>query len=214
MTRLFWNAPSERRFETGLDRGALYPKAGGPGVPWNGLIAVDEEGAEGVTPYYADGRPTLYLPRPKEFQATLRAYTYPDEFAPMTGFAEPTDGLLLDSQMSEQFDLSYRTLVGDGLTGTSGAYKIHLVYNAVATPQAISHNTVSADVGVAEFSWTINAVPIRVDGYRATAHIVINSRSVPLSKLQQIEDILYGTPSSAPMIPSPSTLLSILSPPL
>lgn len=211
MARLSWNAPSERIFETGLDRGVLYPKNGTRPVVWNGLTSVDEEGAETASSYYIDGRPFLYLPKPKEFEATIRAYTYPDEFAPMMGLAEAADGMFLDSQMSDSFDLSYRTIVGDGVDGLKRGYKIHLIYNAVVSPQSVAYESLSSDVNPVEFSWTIQAVPIRVDGYRATAHVVIDTRNMEQDKLDQIEAFLYGTPTSDPVMPHPQVIFDILS---
>ena len=52
MSRLVWDKVGERFYETGLDRGVLYPMGTGgtsdKGVAWNGLTAVNESpsGAE------------------------------------------------------------------------------------------------------------------------------------------------------------------------
>src|SRR6476620_3694188 len=96
--RLSWNALGSRLYEVGLDRGVLYLNDG-RAIPWNGLTGVDESGADSAAAYYIDGRPFLHLPKPKEFVATLTAYTYPDEFASVMGVVEATDGMFLDSQM-------------------------------------------------------------------------------------------------------------------
>ena len=60
MFNIEWDQVSERLFETGTDRGVLYPfnktsKAYDKGVAWNGLTGVTEtpSGAE-PTPLYAD----------------------------------------------------------------------------------------------------------------------------------------------------------------
>lgn len=47
MSRLFWDAPGSRVFETGIDRVVLYlynPNSGlyDYGIPWNGVIQINE----------------------------------------------------------------------------------------------------------------------------------------------------------------------------
>lgn len=208
--KITWNDPTARYFETGLDRGVLYPK-GGPAVPWNGLTGVDEKGGDGSTAYYVDGRPFLFLPKPKEFQATLTAYTYPDEFAPMMGLVEAADGVYLDSQQADSFDLSYRTLIGNAVAGEQIGYKIHLIYNATVVPQDASFGTASDSVNPTEFSWEIQAVPVPVSGYRATAHVTIDTRHMDSARLAEVENMLYGTPSLLDGLPPPQTILDTLS---
>ena len=47
MPKLVWDQTGEKRYETGVDRGVLYPKdtsgAYPSGVAWNGLTKVSEE---------------------------------------------------------------------------------------------------------------------------------------------------------------------------
>src|SRR3954463_13880512 len=100
MSRVVWSNERDRLFETGLDRGVLYPKTT-EAVPWNGLTSVDQDGGGSVSEYYIDGRPFLYAPKPKEYTASLKAYTYPDEFSNAMGVEEVTDGMFLDSQIGE-----------------------------------------------------------------------------------------------------------------
>lgn len=210
MTRLRWAQTEDRLFETGLDRGVLYPKAD-VAVPWNGLTSVDENGGESATAFYVDGRPFLWLPKPKEFSATLKAYTYPDEFSKIMGVTEAADGMYLDSQMGDSFNLSYRTLIGNAIDGTQFGYKIHIVYNATVAPTAASYSTLSQSVNPTEFSWEIQAVPVPVPGYRATAHIIIDTRHIDPIKLHNLEAMLYGTGNSDPFIPEATVILDMLS---
>ena len=67
MTALVWDADGSRLYETGVDRGVLYPRdpstgAYGTGVAWNGLTNVTESpsGAE-ETALYADNSNYLSL---------------------------------------------------------------------------------------------------------------------------------------------------------
>lgn len=179
-------------------------------VPWNGLTSVDEEGADSAVSYYIDGRPFLYLPRIKEYKATIKAYTYPDEFSEVMGVSEIADGMYLDSQMGESFDLCYRTLVGNGTEGLDHGYKIHLVYNAVVSPKALSYSSISNSINPVEFEWEIQAVPTKVEGFRPTAHVIIDTRHLDPSKVQAVENLLYGSDSSIAHMPSPETIFDIL----
>lgn len=208
--RLVWNKIVDRQIETGLDRGVLYPK-NGSAVVWNGLIAVDEEGGDKATEYYIDGRPFLYFPKPKEFSATLRAYMYPDEFSALIGEVEIADGMYIDSQVGDAFGLSYRTKIVDGINGENAGYKIHLIYNATVSQSAKSYSVIGNEINPVEFEWGIQAVPVKVDGYRPTAHITIDTRHMDSIRLGEIEDILYGTSEEGAHLPSPQTIFDLLS---
>jgi len=208
--QLQWGRIEERQIEAGLDRGVLYPK-NGSAVVWNGLTSVEEEGGEGTAEYYVDGRPFLYLPKPKEFKATLNAYTYPDAFSAIVGELEVADGMYLDSQMGDSFDLSYRTRIADSLRGSDAGYKIHLIYNATVVPSAKTYGTIGSDINPVEFSWGIQAVPVNVTGYRPTAHITIDTRHMDAERLGEIEDLLYGTAQVAPRMPNPQIIFDLLS---
>lgn len=180
-------------------------------VPWVGLTGVEEKGGDGAAAYYIDGRPFLFLPKPKEYQSTLKAFTYPDAFAQIMGITEVADGMYLDSQPGEAFDLSYRTLVGNATQGVDHGYKIHLVYNAVVTPQSLSYDTLGNSINPVEFSWDIQAVPVRVEGFRPTAHIIIDTRHMDPAKIAAIEGFIYGDEDHVPNMPTPQVIFDLLS---
>lgn len=209
-TRLRWSNIANRRAEIGIDRGVLYPKVE-DAVVWDGLSSVDEAGGDSAVEYYIDGRPFLYFAKPKEFKASIKAYTYPDAFAKLVGEYEIADGLYLDSQVGDLFDLSYRTRIVDGIQGENAGYKIHLIYNATVVPSAKSYETLGGDINPVEFSWDIQAVPVRVDGYRPTAHVVIDTRHMDQTRLAEIEAMLYGTVDIVPSMPDPQVIFDMLS---
>lgn len=211
MTRLRWDQNDDRIFQVGLDRGVLYPPNDAPAVPWNGLVAVEESGGQDSTAFYVDGRPFLFLPKPKEFTANLKAYTYPDEFMAVMGEVEAADGMFLDSQQHDSFGLSYRTLIGNATEGEKVGYKIHLIYNATVQAPNRSYETLSDSVNPMEFEWEIQAVPVAVPGYRATAHITIDTRNADADKLLKLEAMLYGTGNSNGFLPPPVEILDMLS---
>lgn len=207
MTRLVWHKSEDRWFETGLDRGVLYPK-NAPAVPWNGLMSLEESSGEAAVVYYQDGRPFLHVPPPKEFSGTLTAFTYPEAFSLIMGEVEAVDGMFVDSQQIDSFDLSYRTIV-QGAIGEP-YYKIHLVYNVTAVPSSRNNVTISDSITPQEFAWEIQAVPVQIAGYRPSAHIVISTQYMSDDDVAEIEALLYGDSENAASMPDAQTLLDLL----
>lgn len=216
MTKLVWDAPGERIFETGVDRGVLY--VNGVAVAWSGLVSVSETSVGGEsTPYYLDGVKYLNLLSDTEFTATIEAFTYPDEFAQCDGTIEFDNGLFVTDQDREPFGLSYRSLIGNDIDGVEHGYKIHLVYGALASPSPVSHTTLNESPGAEIFSWSISTTPETAEGFRPTAHYIIDSRKMSPEHLEYLEDILYGRDGTAPLvaqIPSLADLLLLVSSPL
>lgn len=209
MTQLTWNAVGERTFETGVDRGVLYVK-GMEGVAWNGLISVSESSSGGeITPYHIDGIKYLDHVANEEFEATIEAYTYPEEFAQCDGTVPVGNGLFATKQRKKSFGLSYRTKVGNDVYSVDHAYKIHLVYGATASPSELVSNTISDEIEPLNFTWDIVTKPPDFTGYKPTSHFVIDSRETPSELLKDIERILYGSDDSAPRLPSAMELLFI-----
>ena len=91
--KIRWDQIGERKFETGVSNGVLYPGDGSGGykggVAWNGLTNVQESpsGAE-PNPIYADNIKYLNLMSAEEYAATIEAYMAPDEFAECDGSKE------------------------------------------------------------------------------------------------------------------------------
>lgn len=197
MFKLVWDKTGERLYETGVDRGVLYPIASGAyskGVAWNGLTGVTESpsGAE-ATALYADNIKYLNLLSTEEFGATIEAYTYPDEFAECDGSASLTTGVSIGQQPRKVFGFSYRTVLGSDSEGSAHGYKIHLIYGATAAPSEKAYATVNDSPEAITFSWEVSTTPVNVTGFKPTASIVIDSTKCDAAKLKAFEDILYGT---------------------
>lgn len=209
MTRLSWAAVGERFYEIGVDRGVLYVD-NQEGVAWTGLTSVVEHPSGGSPrPFYIDGVKYLNLPSSEEFEATINAFTYPDEFASCDGTARFHRGLFITQQPRKSFGLSYRTKVGNDLAGTDYGYKIHIVYNALAAPSQRANNTISDSTNPSDFSWDITTRPPAMTGYKQTAHVMVDSRSTNPATISAIEDILYGTDSNSARIPTLTELIDV-----
>lgn len=197
MPKLVWDKTDERIFETGVNKGVLYPfntqtKQYDNGVVWNGLTGVTESpsGAE-ATPLYADNIKYLNLLSAEEFGATVEAYTYPDEFAECNGEAALAAGVVAGQQKRKTFGMSYQTKVGNADDPEAG-YKIHLIYGAKAAPSEKAYATVNDSPEAITFSWELSTTPVDVPNLKPTASLVIDSTKVDATKLAELEDILYG----------------------
>lgn len=211
MSALVWGSFGERFFETGIDRGVLYPSLG-PGIPWNGLTSVSESPNGGQpTPFYADGFKYLNLASAEEFVATIEAFSAPPEFAECDGTLGILNGLFITQQPRKQFGLSYRTRVGNDIDSTDHGYKLHLVYNALAAPSARDNRSLSNSPEAITLSWQITTLPPEISGYRPSAHFVVDSRQTPLELMSTVEGLLYGSDSNDPFLPSVSVLMELFS---
>ena len=214
MSKLVWDKAGERYYETGVNKGVLYPQEAGAypkGVAWNGLTAVTESpsGAE-ATPLYADNIKYLNLMSAEEFGATIEAYTYPVEFGVCNGEAELTTGVAIGQQTRKAFGLSYQTRIGNDTDATDHGYKIHLIYGALAAPSEKAYATINDSPEAITFSWEVTTTPVEVEGFKPTATLVIDSTKVAAEKLAALEAVLYGSESEEARLPLPSEVLTLV----
>lgn len=209
MSRIVWSSVGERYYEAGVDRGVLYI-LGSNGVVWNGLTSVSESPSGGdAKSYYLDGIKYLNRSRSTEFDATIEAYMYPDEFAQCDGTTRVLNGLSVTQQSRKSFGLSYRTKIGNDVDGLNHAYKIHLIYNVLASPTEQQHETLTDDPDIFNFSWNVTSKAPSVVGYKPTAHFIVSSKDTPTALLTEIENILYGTVGFPARLPDAQELVSI-----
>lgn len=208
MARLIWNAPGERFYELGVDRGVLF--VDGAGHAWSGLISVTENSTGGdAKAYYIDGYKYANLASAEEFGATIQAFSSPAAFAACDGTGQLHTGLFVTQQPRRPFDFSYRTLIGNDTEGSDHGYKIHLVYNALAAPTTRAYTTLGADSTPGSLSWGITTRPPRVGGIRPTSHFIVDSRTSSPENLAELEGMLYGTDTWNAVIPTVDELIGI-----
>ena len=219
MAKLVWDEAGKHIYETGVSKGVLYvmsdtPGTYGKGVAWNGLSSVSESptGAE-VSAIYADNIKYLNLMSREEFEGSIEAYTYPDEFMACDGSASPEDakGFIVGQQDRKTFAFCYQTKVGNDLNPEAG-YKIHIIYGALASPSERSYETVNDSPEAMTFSWDITTTPVAVTGFKPTAHVELDSTKIDKTKFEKIEAKLYGTdePSGEPTLLMPDEIIGML----
>lgn len=219
MSKIVWDNTGERLYETGVDRGVLYPiQEGGQytkGVAWNGLTAITESpsGAE-ATAIYADNIKYLNLQSAEEFGATIEAYTYPDEFAECDGSATLVTGVVAGQQNRKMFGLCYRTIIGNDVDANDHGYKLHLIYGCLASPSEKGYSTVNDSPEAITFSWEVSTTPVNVTGHKPTACITIDSTKADETKLAELEKILYGDEMEEARLPLPDEIVTLMKPDL
>lgn len=221
MSKIKWDQIGERYYKTGVDHGVLYPQKDGTypkGVAWNGLTTVTESpsGAED-NPQYADNMKYLNLKSAEEFGLTIECFMYPDEWAACNGESELLKGLKIQQQRRNTFGFSYRTKLGNDTENEDYGFEIHMVYGCSASPSEQSNSTINDSPEAATFSYEITTTPVPISGvdpssgkpYKPTSHVVVNSTSFPVDKMQKLEAILYGDEENEPRLPLPDELKTL-----
>lgn len=193
MATLTWDEVGERVFQTGVDRGVLYLQDGTV-VPWNGLTGVEDSSNGELKSYYLDGVKFLENLTPRDFVGKLKAYTYPEEFDAVTGVVSVVEGFEAYEQPPKSFSLSYRTKIGNDIDGIDHGYKLHILYNLLAQADSYAYASVDqSGVKPIEFSWNLTGTPPKIDRFRPTVHVTIDSLKTPPEVLEIVENKLYGT---------------------
>jgi hypothetical protein len=207
--KITWDDVGIRFYESGVDRGVLYVGAN-PGVSWSGLVSVSESVSGGeAKPFFFEGIKYLNYSSPEDFEATIEAFTYPDEFAECDGTQVPLGGLSITNQRRRSFGFSYRTQIGNDTNGSEHGYKIHLVYNALAEPSARDNRSIGESADPNNFSWKITTRPVIVENFRRTSHIIIDSRFSAPEALAVVESIIYGSDEEAARLPTTAEVFEI-----
>lgn len=215
MSRLVWDATGEKLYETGVDRVVLYTQGTGgtyaKGVAWNGVTSFSENptGAESNSEY-ADNVKYLNLISAEDMEASIEAYTYPPAWGECDGSAEVAPGVYIGQQNRKSFGLAVRTLIGNDTEGQDHGYKIHLLYGGQASPSERTYETMNDSPEAITFSWDITTTPVNVKGYKPTAILTIDTTKADTSKVEALENILYGDESSEARLPLPDEVIQIL----
>lgn len=214
MAKLAWDAIGERYYETGVDRGVVYPQVSGAypkGEAWNGLITatISPSGAE-PTALWANNHKYNNLISAEEVAGTIEAYTYPDSFAQCNGEVEAAKGVRFGQQKRVPFGFTFRTMVGNDTEGNSHGYKIHIIYGATASPSENSSTTINDSPEAKTMSWEFNTVPVEVDRFNALSHIEIDSTTADPTKLAELEAMLYGSESEEAKLPMPNEIVALM----
>lgn len=219
MAKLEWDKTGEKFYRTGVDHGVLYQVSDGEyvdGVAWNGLtnVAATPSGAE-ANKTYADNIVYLNLQSVEEFGGTIEALSYPTAFEQNDGSASPTAGVTIGQQRRKPFGFCWRNLLGNDELATDYGYEINMVWGCQAAPSEKPNATISDSPEPQALSWEVTTTPVGVGTvlgveYRPTAKMTVSSIGTDPAKLAALMDALYGTVSTAPMMPLPADVILMM----
>lgn len=212
--KIVWDAIGERLYETGVDRGVVYPQVGGAypkGEGWNGLtnVTLSPSGAE-PTALYANNHKYLNLMSVEELGGTIEAYMYPPAFAACNGLKEVVPGVRAAQQKRQAFGFTFRTMIGSDTDGTNHGYKITLVWGALASPSESANATMNEDPEAKTMSWEFATTPVDMKGFDPVSSLEIDSTTVDPEKLKALEAALYGTDEADPYLPLPDEVAALV----
>lgn len=172
-------------YQHGIDRCVYYPKTLSP-ESLIGVTDISEEPAGGTRKkIYLDGEGFRSSYTYSDFEATISLYTFPESIETST------------------FDLTYRRMLN------SEDYELHLVYNCKATLNDRSWTTETYDASEPVlFSFSLTTLPPKnpVPYFNRSPHLIIRSSDITDEHLSHLEDILYGTDSQPPRMPTQDEL--------
>lgn len=202
MTRLDWSQ-AFREYEAGLDRGVLY--FGEEAIPWDGLVRVNEDPAvSDASPLYFEGVVFNLDQELNDFSARVEAFTYPYFLEDVVLALSDGRTLVSTTQDSDlPFGFSYRVKNNSG-------YSIHLVYNITATLETVIHKTLDDAMSLDPFTFVFYTTPVDVPNGRPSSHFIIDTSEIDDEKVIHVEELLYGTATYSPRLPSVADILSIL----
>lgn len=212
MPRLVWDRPEDRTYEIGVDHGVLYvadDQGVMKGVPWNGLTEVKKKKTRKTESTYFDGVKIHDYFEQTQFEGEISAVTYPDALDDLGGAIELKCGISLGEQPPGLFGLCYRSMVGDA-AGDEENYKLHILFNLHATPSDKTYSSHGKAPKLMEFAWDVESIPEPVRNARPTAEIVLDSRKVDPWLLEDIENMLYGTPMTDAYLPAMTDLVQFI----
>ena len=215
MAKLIFDEVGKRFYETGVSKGVLFVQneAGAypTGVAWNGLTAVNESpsGAE-ANDQFADNMKYLSLTGAESFEGTIEAFYSPSEFDVCDGMIEVAAGVNAHQQNRKAFGFAYQSIIGNDIKQNEFGTKLHLWYGCKAAPTERANATVNDSPEPANPSWSITSTPVDVPGHRPTSILTIDSTKATPAKWQALLDIIYGTASSDPYLPTPAQVITLM----
>lgn len=216
MAKLQWDQAGQRLYETGTEKGVLFPQSTSgtyeTGVAWNGLVSVKKsnDGAE-ETPLYADNKKYLSLFSAENLKGSIDAFTYPTEFEACDGSAEVNPGVYVGQQTRVPFGLVYSTIVGNDTEGNAYGEKMHFIYNAKVSPSERAYETVNEDPTALTFSWEYTTTPVDLSdiGLEASAGITVSKKDIPEAAWKALQDKVYGTDTDESTLPSIQEIIEL-----
>jgi len=206
MARLVWNQNSEKKYNYGVEKAALF--VGTQSAAWNGIVSIQKtvDGGE-PTAFYGSDVKYAELSGDEQIGLNITAYGYPDIFIPCLGFLK-NGGMVTGQQARTKFGLVWSTRGGDG--NGAGRGKIKIAYNCLAAPSETEDATTDdGDPEIVEFDWDISTTPVENSIGRPTAYIEINLDELTQAQQTALENAFFGTEDTDPILLTPDQIKTI-----
>lgn len=212
MTKLQWNLPGSKKYETGVDRGVLFHLDGSgeysDGEAWQGLTNVTKSPSGGeANKQYADNQVWLNILSVEEMGLTIECFMYPDGFKRYDGLVELAPGVSIGQQPRHPFGFCWRSMIVDD--AGNEAYKLHFAWGCQAAPTEVANNTVNDTPEPVPFSYTVSTTPVPVENHKPTSYLEIDSSKVDPADLMVLEQVIYGTDLVDPRLPTPDAIAAL-----
>ena len=217
MPKLEWDKTSEKTYELGSKNMALYVLGANgvyeTGVAWNGITSVSFNNTGGdENALWADDMKYGSIRSVEECGGSIEAFTCPREFYPCDGKVEIAPGVSIGQQNRTPFGFAVKTTIGNDTAGLEYGYKLHIVYNATASPSERSYSTINDSPDAQSLSWDYTCTSIPVANHKPIAHLEIDSTEADATKLAALETILFGGngENDNPRLPLPAEIATLM----
>ena len=206
---LQWAEPADRYYETGIDRVVLFVE-GQNGVAWSGVTEISEIPSGGEPePRYIDGLKIQTRAGLEEFRGRIEAFYSPEAFDICDGSLEVASGVQVRQQERKAFALSFRTKLVNAEDPSIPRHKIHIVYDAIATPSVRNYQTVGDSLEPITLSWDFTTRPKPYPELLPTAHISIDTGQTDPLIVNVIEGFLYGSDANESTLLLPEDIFAL-----
>ena len=123
---------------------------------------------------------------------------------------EVAAGVNAHQQNRKAFGFAYQSIIGNDIKQNDFGTKLHLWYGCKAAPTERANSTVNDSPEPANPSWSVTSTPVDVPGHRPTSVLTIDSTKATPAKWKALMDIIYGTDSTQPYLPTPSQVIQLM----
>lgn len=182
-----------REYSAGISNGVVYADQVSA---WNGLVEVSVDTSVAISSGVLDGETYRVVARPTYPSGSITTFDIPDTLL----IRDPNSQVVLGVSRA-QFGLSYKT----------GSI-IYIWYRVTISESEFNNVSLSADTSVETKNYRFESLPIRFENYSPVSHIMIDTRYSNQEAIAALEEVLYGTETTAPHLPLPDELVTITDP--
>lgn len=214
-----WDQIAKKLFEGGCSKGMCYnfnpvTNSYDYGRPWSAITKfTDNPSGADEQSSYADNIKYISMRGAENYGFTIGCFFYPSNFTKCLGKKDVKKGVTVSQQEREVFGFCVTTQVGNDIQGLDYGETIHLIWNATASPVSKDYSSLNESPTPTEITIECTANPIDAGfGYKPTCNMeicTVGMSEEDLAVVSELKDILYGTNSTTPRLPSPEEVIAM-----